>query len=115
APYDALARVFPNVSFAWRMQSIAAELAGVVIHAVPQTLSVADLKTELEAAGERLDADRTNLLIAHVALTSLPARAYRDINELEVEETAFDRLFDMVVLGYYHAHQKVSRRTCFSG
>ena len=115
SPYDALERVFPNVSFAWRMQSIAAELAGVVIHAVPQTLSVADLKTELEAAGERLDADRTNLLIAHVALTSLPARAYRDINELEVEEAAFDRRYDLVVLGHYHGHQKVSKRTWYAG
>jgi hypothetical protein len=115
SPYDALERVFPNASFAWRMQSIAAELAGVVVHAVPQTLSVPDLKAELEAAGKRLDADRTNLLIAHVALTSLPARAYRDINELEVEEAAFDRRFDLVILGHYHGYQKVSRRTWYAG
>jgi DNA repair exonuclease SbcCD nuclease subunit len=78
-------------------------------------MSVPDLKVELEAARERLDTDRTNLLIAHVALTSLPARAYRDINELEVEESAFDRRFDLVVLGHYHGHQKVSRRTWYAG
>jgi hypothetical protein len=48
-------------------------------------------------------------------LTSLPTRAYRDINELEVEETAFDRKFDAVMLGHYHAHQKVSRRTWYAG
>jgi DNA repair exonuclease SbcCD nuclease subunit len=115
SPYDALEQVFANVSFAWRMESIAANLAGVVIHAVPQTLSVPDLKAELEQAASRIDADRTNLLIAHVALTSLPARAYRDINELEVEEGAFDRRFDLVVLGHYHARQKVSKRTWYAG
>src|SRR5919201_4290057 len=115
SPYDALEQVFGNVSFAWRMESLAAELAGVVVHAVPQTLSVPDLKSELEAAGGRLDPDRTNLHIAHVALTSLPARAYRDINELEVEESAFDRRFDLVVLGHYHGYQKVSRRTWYAG
>jgi DNA repair exonuclease SbcCD nuclease subunit len=115
SPYDALERVFPNVSFAWRMESLATELEGVVVHAVPQTLSVPDLKTQLEAAAGRIDAERTNLLIAHVALTSLPARAYRDINELEVEEAAFDRRFDLVVLGHYHAQQEVSKRTWYAG
>jgi DNA repair exonuclease SbcCD nuclease subunit len=115
SPYDALERVFPNVSFAWRMESIAAELAGVLVHAVPQALSVPDLKGELEAASRRIAADRTNLLIAHVALTSLPSRAYRDINELEVEEAAFDRRFDLVLLGHYHAQQKVSKRTWYAG
>jgi len=115
SPYDALEQVFPNVTFAWRMESLAAEVAGVVVHAVPQTLSVPDLKSELEAASGRVAADRTNLLIAHVALTSLPTRAYRDINELEVEEAAFDRRFDLVLLGHYHAHQKVSKRTWYAG
>jgi hypothetical protein len=115
SPYDALERVFPNVSFAWRMESLVAKLAGVAVHAVPQTLSVPDLKAQLDAAAGRIDADRTNLLIAHVALTSLPARAYRDINELEVEEGAFDKRFDLVVLGHYHAQQKVSKRTWYAG
>jgi DNA repair exonuclease SbcCD nuclease subunit len=115
SPYDALEQVFGNVTFAWRMESLGVELAGAVVHAVPQTLSVPDLKAELEAAAARMDAHRTNLLIAHVALTSLPARAYRDINELEVEEAAFDRRFDMVVLGHYHAQQKVSKRTWYAG
>ena len=115
SPYDALEQVFGNVTFAWRMESLASTLAGCVVHAVPQALSVDDLKTELEAASGRIAGGRTNLLIAHVALTSLPARAYRDINELEVEEAAFDRGFDLVVLGHYHAHQKVSRRTWYAG
>ena len=115
SPYDALERVFPNVAFAWRMEAMHAQIAGVHVHAVPQTLGVDDLCEQLKAAGEAVVADATNLLIAHVALTSLPARAYRDINELEVEEGAFDRAFDLVVLGHYHALQKVSKRTWYAG
>ena len=115
SPYDALERVFPNVVFAWRMEAMRAEIAGVQIHAVPQTLGVDEVREQLKAAGEAVVADATNLMIAHVALTSLPARAYRDINELEVEEGAFDRAFDLVVLGHYHALQKVSKRTWYAG
>jgi DNA repair protein SbcD/Mre11 len=115
SPYDALERVFPSVTFAWRMESLASRLAGVMVHAVPQTLSVEDLREQLALAAGREDRDATNLLIAHVALTSLPARTYRDINELEVEEAAFDTGFDLVVLGHYHAFQKVSKRTWYAG
>ena len=115
SPYDALERVFPNVTFAWRMEAVAAEIAGAVVHAVPQTLSVEDLRAQLAAAAGAVRADATNVLIAHVALTSLPARTYRDINELEVEEAAFDRGFDIVVLGHYHGFQKVSKRTWYAG
>jgi DNA repair exonuclease SbcCD nuclease subunit len=115
SPYDALARVFDNVTFAWRMESLAVELAGTLIHAVPQTLTVEDLRQQLDAAAGRASPDAPNLLIAHVALTSLPARAYPDINELEVEESAFARAFDLVLLGHYHAFQKVSKRTWYAG
>jgi DNA repair protein SbcD/Mre11 len=115
SPYDALERVFPGVAFAWRMEAMRAEIAGVQVHAVPQTLGVDELREQLKAAGQAVAPDATNLLIAHVALTSLPSRAYRDINELEVEEGAFDRAFDLVVLGHYHAVQKVSKRTWYAG
>jgi DNA repair exonuclease SbcCD nuclease subunit len=115
SPYDALERVFPDVAFAWRMEAMQAEVAGVHVHAVPQTLGVDELREQLQAAAGAVVADATNLLIAHVALTSLPSRAYRDINELEVEEGAFDRVFDLVVLGHYHALQKVSKRTWYAG
>jgi DNA repair protein SbcD/Mre11 len=115
SPYDALERVFPNVTFAWRMEALSAQVGGVVVHAVPQTLSVEELRVQLDAAAGRARRDDTNLLVAHVALTSLPTRAYRDINELEVEEAAFGKGFDMVVLGHYHAHQRVSKRTWYAG
>jgi DNA repair protein SbcD/Mre11 len=115
SPYDALERIFPNVSFAWRMEAVTAQLGGVRVHAVPQTLSVPDLRDQLEAASSRIEAGVSNLLLAHVALTSLPTGAWRDMNELEVEEAAFDRRFDLVVLGHYHAFQKVSKRTWYAG
>jgi DNA repair exonuclease SbcCD nuclease subunit len=115
SPYDALERVFPNVKFAWRMEHVSTELAGVRVHAVPQALTVEDLREQLVVASDAIVADATNLLLAHVALTSLPARAYPDINELEVEEAAFDRRFDFALLGHYHEHQKVSKRTWYAG
>lgn len=115
SPYDALERVFPGVTFAWRMEAVVTELAGVLVHAVPQTLSVAELKEQLAAAAGNVRKDATNLLIAHVALTSLPVRAYRDLNELEVAESEFDAGFDLALLGHYHAQQKVSRRTWYAG
>ena len=115
SPYDALEQVFPNVTFAWRLESLAADLAGVRVHAVPQTLSVEDQRAQLTLAAGRTSGDATNLLIAHVALTSLPARAYPDLNELELEESAFDRGFDLLVLGHYHAFQKVSKRAWYAG
>jgi len=115
SPYDALERVFPNVSFAWRMEALTVELGGALIHAVPQTLSVEDFRAQLDVAVGATRGDATNLMVAHVALTSLPARAWPDINELEIEEGAFAKAFDLVVLGHYHAHQQASKRTWYAG
>ena len=115
SPYAALEEFFANVAFAWAMEAVTTELAGVRVHAVPQTLSEREFRQELERTAGELHPDATSVLLAHVALTSLPARQYRDINELEVEEGAFDRRFDHVVLGHYHVHQKVSKRTWYAG
>src|SRR5918992_2392370 len=81
SPYAALEEFFPNNTFAWAMQAVIAELAGVRVHAVPQTLSERELREELERTAGELRPDATSVLLAHVALTSLPARQYRDINE----------------------------------
>ena len=115
SPYAALEEFFPNAAFAWRMEALVAEVAGVRIHAVPQTLSVEGFRAELERTVADLQADRTSVLLAHVALTSLPSREWKDINELEVAEAEFDRRFDHVLLGHYHVHQRVSRRTWYGG
>jgi DNA repair exonuclease SbcCD nuclease subunit len=115
SPYAALEEVARNVSFAWSLEARSVELAGLKVHAVPQTLTVEDFKAELERAAGEVSADSTNLLLAHVALTSLPVREWRDINELEVDELTFDRRFDQVILGHYHVHQKASKRTWYAG
>ncbi len=115
SPYAALEEIFPNVAFVWNLRSRSVDLAGVRIHAVPQTLTVADFREQLELAGGEVRSDATNLLLAHIALTSLPSREWRDINELELEEGAFDTRFDQVLLGHYHVFQKVSKRTWYAG
>jgi DNA repair protein SbcD/Mre11 len=115
SPYAALEEVFDNVTFAWAMEARSVDLAGVRVHAVPQTLSVEEFKHQLEAAAAEVAPDAVNLLLAHVALTSLPLREWRDINELEIEEAAFDRRFDQVMLGHYHVFQKASKRTWYAG
>ncbi|MCA1727698.1 MAG: DNA repair exonuclease [Actinobacteria bacterium] len=115
SPYDALERVFPSIGFAWRMEAEVAEIAGVRVHAVPQTLDVQAFKDQLERASAGTSGDATSLLIAHVALTSLPSRDWRDMNELEVETSAFAKRFDLVVLGHYHQHLKPSARTWYAG
>jgi DNA repair exonuclease SbcCD nuclease subunit len=115
SPYAALEEFFSNVTFAWAMEAVTADLAGVRVHGVPQTLSEREFREELERTAADLHADATSVLLAHVAVTSLPARQYRDINEVEVEEGAFDRRFDHVMLGHYHVHQKVSKRTWYAG
>lgn len=115
SPYAALEEFVPSVTFAWALEAMTADLAGLKVHAVPQTLDVPSFQEELDKAAGALHADATNLLLAHVALTSLPARAYPDINELEVAEAAFDKRFDLIVLGHYHVHQKASKRTWYAG
>lgn len=115
SPYQALEEVFDNVAFAWSMETRSVELADVRVHAVPQTLTVEDFRSELERAAGATGGDAVDLLLAHVALTSLPSRDWRDMNELEIEEAAFDRRFDQVLLGHYHVFQKVSKRTWYAG
>jgi DNA repair exonuclease SbcCD nuclease subunit len=115
SPYDALERVFGNVTFAWRLEAVVAELAGVRVHAVPQTLGLDEFREQLDRAAAAAGGDLTDLLIAHVALSSLPSRDWRDMNELEIDESAFDRRFDLVVLGHYHVHQRASKRTWYAG
>lgn len=114
SPYAALEEVFANVAFAWALEARSVDLAGVKVHAVPHTLSLPDFKEQLQVAEGRISRDVTNLLLAHVALTSLPASKY-EINEVEVEEAAFDRRFDQVLLGHYHVFQKASKRTWYAG
>src|SRR5215207_2880194 len=60
SPYDALERVFPSVTFAWRMEAARAEIAGVSVHAVPQTLAVDELREQLKVASGAVRAEGVN-------------------------------------------------------
>ncbi len=115
SPYDALERVFPSTAFAWRLEGLSADLAGVRVLAVPQTNTVEEFKAELERVTPEAGGDATSLLIAHVALSSLPTRDWRDMNELEVTAADLGRRFDLVVLGHYHQHLKSSAKTWYAG
>src|SRR5918992_4377268 len=63
SPYAALEEFFPSVVFAWRMEAIVADVAGLRIHAVPQTLTVDEFKKQLEIAAGEASNDATNLLL----------------------------------------------------
>src|ERR671934_664143 len=54
SPYAALEEAFDNVAFAWRMEALTSELAGVRVHAVPQTLSLDEFRTELDRSASEL-------------------------------------------------------------
>src|SRR5438477_4876584 len=64
SPYSALADTFPEMHFAHRLAYERFELPGLVVHAVPQMLTVEAAKEALAEADRRRDLDRSNLLPA---------------------------------------------------
>ena len=112
SPYSALADSFPEMHFAHRLAYERFDLGGVVVHAVPQMLSVeAALDALDEAAGQR-SATATNLLITHPRLIQLQPR-HADINEIEVDASRLQS--DLILLGHYHAHARVTERMWYAG
>src|SRR5579875_1932922 len=65
SPYSALADTFPDVRFATRLQYERFEFPGLVVHAVPQMLTVDKALAGLDAAAAARSGDRTNLLLTH--------------------------------------------------
>ncbi len=112
SPYTTLADSFPEVHFAARLQYERFELPGLVVHAVPQMLSVdAALAALDEAAGAR-SAERTNLLLTHPRLTQLQPK-HADINEIEVDKGRLQS--DLVLLGHYHGFARVDEAMWYAG
>jgi DNA repair exonuclease SbcCD nuclease subunit len=116
SPYSALADTFPEVRFAHRYGYERFEVDGagdtLVVHAVPQTLSVeATLDALAQAAAER-SAEHTNLLLTHPRLKQVEPR-HADINEIEVDLGALQS--DLVLLGHYHFHCEVSEGIWYAG
>ena len=112
SPYSALADTFPEMSFAHRLQYERFELPGLVVHAVPQMLTVEAALEALAEADRSRSLDRTNLLLTHPRLTQVEPR-YADINEIEVD--ARQLRSDLVLLGHYHFHTKVGDGMWYAG
>ncbi len=112
SPYSALADGFPEMHFAHRLSYERFDLPGVVVHAVPQMLTVeAALDALDEAARERVPG-RTNLLLTHPRLVQLQPK-HADINEIEVDAGRLQS--DLVLLGHYHTFARVSEAMWYAG
>jgi DNA repair exonuclease SbcCD nuclease subunit len=112
SPYSALADTFPEFHFAHRLQYERFELPGLVIHAVPQMLTVEATLDALKQADEQRSLDRANLLLTHPRVTQVQPR-YADINEIEVDAGRLRA--DFVLLGHYHFHTEVGERIWYAG
>ncbi len=112
SPYSALADSFPEMYFAHRLSYERFELPGLVVHAVPQMLTVEATLEALDAADRRRSADRSNLLLTHPRVPQVEPR-YADINEIEVDARTLKS--DFVLLGHYHCHTRVAEGIWYAG
>jgi DNA repair exonuclease SbcCD nuclease subunit len=112
SPYSALADNFPEFHFAHRLAYERVEFPGLVVHAVPQMLTVEATLAALDEADRRRSGTATNLLITHPRLTQLQPR-HADINEIEVDAGRLQS--DLVLLGHYHAYARVSDGMWYAG
>jgi DNA repair protein SbcD/Mre11 len=112
SPYSALADSFPEFNFAHRLTYERFELPGLVIHAVPQMLTVDATLDALDQADRSRSLDRSNLLLTHPRVTQVEPR-YADINEIEIDAGTLRA--DFVLLGHYHVHTQVADRIWYAG
>ena len=112
SPYSALADTFPEMHFAHRLAYEQFDLPGLVVHAVPQTLTVDAALEGLEEAARQRRPGVTNLLLTHPRITQLQPR-YSDINEIEVDAGLLRS--DLVLLGHYHTFAEVSPGMWYAG
>ena len=112
SPYSALADTFPQFHFAHRMTYERFELPGLVVHAVPQMLTVDATLEALAEADRARSLDRTNLLLTHPRVPQVEPR-HADINEIEVDAGLLRS--DLVLLGHYHFHTRVASGIWYAG
>ena len=112
SPYSALADAFGEFHFAHRLTYEAFDLGGLVVHAVPQMLTVEATLEALKLAAASRSTDKTNLLLTHPRLAQLQPR-HADINEIEVD--AGELQSDLVLLGHYHFHARVGEGIWYAG
>jgi DNA repair exonuclease SbcCD nuclease subunit len=112
SPYTVLSDTFPEVHFAHRLQYERFELPGLVVHAVPQMLTVEATIDALAEADRSRSLDRTNLLLTHPRIKSVEP-AHADINEIEIDDALLRA--DLVLLGHYHFHVEVTKGIWYAG
>lgn len=114
SPYSAMADTFAGsrVHFAHRMAYERFDLGDVVVHAVPQMLTVEHTLAALDEAAASRRADATNLLVTHPRVPQVEP-GYADINEIEVDAGALRS--DLVLLGHYHFHVGVGPGIWYAG
>jgi DNA repair exonuclease SbcCD nuclease subunit len=112
SPYSALADTFPDMHFAHRLAYERFDLAGLVVHAVPQMMTVEATLQALDEAARQRAPGKTNLLLTHPRITQLQPR-HADINEIEVDAERLQS--DLVLLGHYHTFAKVGDAMWYAG
>jgi DNA repair exonuclease SbcCD nuclease subunit len=112
SPYSTLHDAFPEFSFAHRLTYERFELPGVVVHAVPQMLTVEATLEALAEADRGRSLDKANLLLTHPRITQVEPK-YADINEIEVDASTLKA--DFVLLGHYHVHTRVREGVWYAG
>jgi DNA repair protein SbcD/Mre11 len=112
SPYTTLADTFPEMYFAHRLAYERFDLPGLVVHAVPQMMTVEAALDALDEAARNRVAGSTNLLLTHPRLTQLQPK-YADINEIEVDAGRIQS--DLVLLGHYHNFARVADGTWYAG
>ena len=116
SPYSALADTFPEVHFAHRLSYERFEITtgadALVVHAVPQMLSVDATLEALEEANRSRSGEHTNLLITHPRIKQVEPR-HADINEIEIDLGTLQS--DLVLLGHYHFHAEVAEGIWYAG
>ncbi len=114
SPYSTLFDTFPEFHFAHRLTYERFELPGLglVVHAVPQMLTVDATLEALAEADRSRSLDKSNLLLTHPRITQVEPR-YADINEIEVDAGLLQS--DLVLLGHYHFHTQVREGIWYAG
>ena len=112
SPYSAMADSFPEVHFAHRMAYERFELPGLVVHAVPQMLTVDATLAALAEADASRSLDRTNLLLTHPRVPQVEP-SHSDVNEIEVDAGMLRS--DLVLLGHYHFNTQVAKGVWYAG